>query len=146
MKTKVSNKYEAACATYLFPAMYDRRKNLNRAIATLKVDCMEFDTIVCTGVSGVLFASPLALLMGKNLVVVRKQRDASHSSNKIEANCKPKEVGKWLFVDDLVDSGATRTRVIKAIDKWTDTIESTDTVNNEYVGDYLYESGSFQDP
>lgn len=134
---KIPDKYEADCVTYLFPAFYNRRENLKKAIATLKTDCATFDTIVCTGVSGVLFASPLALLMKKNLVIIRKNRDGSHSGRKVEANCAEGEVGKWIFVDDLVDSGATRKRVKREMKLWADTAT--------YLGDYLYESAYFED-
>lgn len=137
MKTKGPGKYDAPCAGYLYPALYDRMTNLKDAIATLKVDCGDFDTIVCTGVSGVLFASPLALLMKKNLVIVRKAKDASHSSNRIEANCFADDVGKWIFVDDLIDSGKTLKRVKREMGLWAE--------DAEYLGNYLYEDGYFAD-
>lgn len=133
---KIPDKYAASCVTYLYPAFYNRRENLRKATTTLKTDCATFDTIVCTGVSGVLFASPLALLMKKNLVIVRKNRDGSHSGRKVEANCASDEVGKWIFVDDLVDSGATLKRVKSEMKLWSDAAT--------YLGDYLYEMGRFE--
>lgn len=135
---KNPNRHEAPCVSYLFPAFYYRMANLKAAISTLKLNCKDFDTIVCTGVSGILFASPLSLFMKKNLVVVRKQRDASHSTNKIEANCYCDEVGKWIFVDDLVDTGKTLTRVRKAIKDWSGEA-------GEYRGRFLYDGSGFFD-
>lgn len=128
-------KYNAPCASYLFDAFYDRRKNLNRAKRLMKK--ATFDSIVCTGVSGVLFASPLALLMGKNLVIVRKKKDGSHSHRQIEANVTPDKVGAWVFVDDLIDSGKTERRVKSEMKEWAGSFGT-------YVGKYLYEYGEFQ--
>jgi orotate phosphoribosyltransferase-like protein len=136
MKTKY-DKYSAGCASHLFKAFNDREKYINVAIEKLKFYNVQFDVIVCTGCSGIVFASVLAYVMGKELVIVRKGSDRSHSNRKVEGSVKSEHFGKWIFVDDLVDSGKTRKRVKKAIKAWA----GEEALKN-YVGDYLYDDNS----
>ena len=75
--------------------------------------------------------------MNKNLVIVRKGRDGSHSHRKVEANVESKDVGVWLFVDDLVDTGKTLKRVKRSMDEWAGSFST-------YGGQYLYEYDEFQ--
>lgn len=76
---------------------------------------MEFDVIVCTGVSGVTFGSALAYSMDKILTVVRKEHEQNHSGRTVEGI--PTEPFKYLFVDDLIDSGTTLVNVLRALDQ-----------------------------
>lgn len=72
---------------------------------------IKFDTIVATGVSGMIVAPVLAYSLRKNLLVVRKQNDGSHSGSLLEGF-----YGKrLLLVDDFMDSGKTVDRVFKQL-------------------------------
>ncbi len=88
------------------------RLTLERIINSLKD--VDFDTIVVTGVSGLLFGPATAHAMGKRLVVVRKRNESSHSREKIEGELL--DGAKFIILDDLVDSGTTLINILEAID------------------------------
>lgn len=75
---------------------------------------VDFDTVVATGTSGSAVAPIVAAEMGKQLVLVRRDRhdaEQSHSSRMAVGM-----LGKrWIMVDDLVDSGATLKHVYDVI-------------------------------
>lgn len=92
---------------------------------------VEFDTIVGTGFSGGVVIPALALAMGKEFVLIRKETDDSHhGSGRLIGSLGE----RWIFVDDFVSSGHTRRRVIDKIDAAC-VLHDHDTT---YVGDYLY--------
>lgn len=129
------DRWEAPCATYLINALFSHKKNLAKAKKNLSG--VKFDTIVITGVSGLAFGIPLAQLMKKHIAICRKGEDGSHSAKAFEATVERKEFGRWIFVDDLVDTGKTKTRVKDKVEDHTD---GTAT----YVGTYLYENHVFE--
>lgn len=70
-------------------------------------------SVVGTGLSGSLFAAKVHSLIDKQMIIVRKDDDKSnHSGSKIEYTGMP---GKWILVDDFIDSGATVVRVLKKV-------------------------------
>jgi orotate phosphoribosyltransferase-like protein len=71
-----------------------------------------FDTIAFTGQSGALVAPLLAIKMGKNLLMVRKEHDVSHSFSNFEGYFKIKN---YIILDDLISTGNTVKRVYKQI-------------------------------
>lgn len=77
-----------------------------------------FDLIAVTGISGQAVGFPLALALGKEIVVLRKADDSSCHGIPGELiggrRCKGKRV---LFVDDFVSMGRTRTRVREAVEQ-----------------------------
>jgi orotate phosphoribosyltransferase len=94
---------------------------------------VDFDTIVGTGFSGSIVIPALALSMGKKFVLIRKEGDDSHHGGGRLVG----QLGeRWIFVDDLVESGRTRSRVIRKVN---DQGESPTTM----VGQYLYEGDGF---
>lgn len=110
-------------AIFQLPDVIDRAK---RELADL-----DFDTIVGTGFSGGVVIPALAMALGKNYVLIRKDTDDSHHG----AGRMLGTLGKrWLFVDDFVSSGSTRTRVLERIENTMLDRDFTST----YVGDYLY--------
>ena len=128
------DRWEAPCASYLVNALFDHKKNQAKAVKKLK--SVEFDTIVVTGVSGLTFGIPLAQKMKKHIAIVRKDKDGTHSHKSIEATVKRDNFGRWLFVDDLIDSGKTEKRVKAKIKEHTDS-------NGTYVGSYLFDDHRF---
>lgn len=110
-------------------------KKIADAEATLKD--VDFDTIVCTGLSGTLFGLTLAHRMNKMLLIVRKRGAHTHSAYPVEGQLGQ----RWLFVDDLVDSGVTRLTVIKAV------AEIVPPYNEvKFVGQYMYCYDTFNEP
>lgn len=112
-------------------ALYD----LETVIETAKDDLadVEFDTIVGTGFSGGVVIPALAMAMGKEFMLIRKEGDDSHHG-------PGRMIGalgaRWLFVDDFVSSGRTRRRVLDKVAEaamW----EYHDT---EFVGGYYYDN------
>lgn len=111
---------------YFDSAVLDLHQVIENAIDQL--DGVDFDTLVGTGFSGGIVVPALALSMGKKFVLIRKEGDDSHHGGGRLVG----ELGaRWIFVDDFVDSGRTRTRVINKIH---DASKST-----TLVGQYMYE-------
>lgn len=99
--------------------------------AELALDGVQFDAIVATGYSGATFGAALSFAIGRPLVIVRKPKQSPmehHSWNLIEGQCE--RLGTYLFVDDLVDSGATFKRVQAAMTKACK--------DSKCIGMYLY--------
>lgn len=107
-----------------------------------KVESVEFDTMVGTGLSGTLVVPTLARAFGTYWAIVRKEH-SPHTSNLIEG-----EIGqKWLFVDDLICSGETRRRVKDVISglkvRNPEDYYDVHPIQTEYVGSYLYEQNTY---
>jgi adenine/guanine phosphoribosyltransferase-like PRPP-binding protein len=90
------------------------------AYAVDKLSGLEFDTIVCQGVSGIVFGSMLALMLHKPLTVVRKPEDQdNHSAYRTETTLPLMAGGiRALMVDDLMVSGTTVNRMRLGIPNW----------------------------
>lgn len=79
------------------------QKRMLERYHTAEAAAIEVDTLVGRGISGALTAQLLARATNRAFCVVRKSGDGTHSLNNLEG-----KLGKrWLFVDDLVCSGAT---------------------------------------
>lgn len=72
-----------------------------------------FDTIVCTGMSGVALSSIVANHFGGDLTIVRKADDNSHSWRKVEGAYS----GRAVMLDDFIDTGSTLTNVREALSR-----------------------------
>lgn len=108
-----------------------------------KVQDVEFDTLVGTGLSGTLVVPTLARAFGVYWAIVRKE-SSPHTSVMVEG-----EIGhKWLFVDDFICSGATLIRVKRAIRGRIDQIgyywSTAATFQTEYVGTYEYQENNYR--
>jgi adenine/guanine phosphoribosyltransferase-like PRPP-binding protein len=78
----------------------------------------KFDTIVVQGTSGMAIGFPLAVALGKDIAVLRKEDDHScHGSAGELIGRKQVSGKKCLFVDDFVSMGRTRTRVREAVER-----------------------------
>ncbi len=122
-------------ATYLSSVLTQPRETLEKAVETLHApDRVKFDAIVCTGVSGLLLAPMVALTMSKRLAVIRKKGDVNHSEFRVETTMKAGD--SWIFLDDLIASGATLHAV-------RDTMERMGF--GREVGTYLYAYDRFRD-
>lgn len=110
---------------------------LPRVIETAHEDLadIDFDTMVGTGFSGGIVIPALALSMRKKFVLIRKERDDSHHGGGRLVG----ELGeRWIFVDDFVSSGRTRTRVIEKIAD--NLVGSTGSrTSSTMVGQYMYQ-------
>ena len=141
--TAVAAPTQERCAGYLTRAFRSRGEVIDDAVG--KLESKDFDTIVVTGVSGLLIGSILAHILDKHLVVVRKDEDVStHSQPGMVEGILG---GRWLFVDDFVSSGETLLRVKRKVqeranDRWW----GEEDHETEYVGFYGYVNGKFDAP
>lgn len=96
-------------------------ENLAKAIkvAVRKLKRIQFDAIAVIGNSGTLFGGALALKLKKPIFLVRKRGDGSHALTetpafKVEG---PIDRKSYVFVDDMVCSGTTRSFVVEMMTK-----------------------------
>lgn len=89
-------------------------KTVRRAKRVLKK--LDFDTVVFTGVSGALLGPILAYEMNKELVVIRKSLEDTHSFFCAEGY---KDSQKYIFVDGLFCKGNTMERVVRVMKKFS---------------------------
>ena len=75
----------------------------------------KFDMIVVQGVSGMSLGFPLALKLGIDICVVRKDGENNHCGDERITGSAVKGK-KLLFVDDFVSSGLTRQRVRREVE------------------------------
>ncbi len=68
----------------------------------------DFDTVVVTGASGLLVGPQLARAHGKNILLVRKPNDTSHSHHPLTGY----QGRKLLLLDDFVSTGETVARTL----------------------------------
>ena len=95
-----------------------------------------FDTIACSGVSGVVAGSLLAMVYDKYLTIVRPESDTrGGSGNHYPVAGRMGE--RWVFVDDLVSTGKTRARVRHEIH-----YAMRHKHDVTWVGTYLYDRGA----
>lgn len=113
---------------YLDRAIDDLPGVLKRARTALSG--VKYDTLVGTGFSGALVVPALAMRVRKPFILVRKEGDGSHHSGRLIGNLGQ----RWIFVDDFVSSGATRTRVMEAVSS----LAAAEGHTTEYLGDYCY--------
>jgi len=86
---------------------------LDMVMEQIEKSKIQFDSIACRGVSGLLCAPILAHKLHKHLIVVRKGEDR-HSSFDTEYEV-PGYDGqtRYIIVDDLIESGATMQAIIE---------------------------------
>ena len=81
------------------------RFNIARMAMAIRKSGIEFDAIAFRGNSGALLAGPLATLLKKHLILVRKDLEYSHSHTTVEG-CSKRNC-RYIIVDDLIVSGKT---------------------------------------
>jgi adenine/guanine phosphoribosyltransferase-like PRPP-binding protein len=117
-----NHKPEIRCAEHLAEMLVPETAELavSRAIKLLKSllhgvkgeQPLDFDAIACSGISGLLFAPPVAKALGKTLLIVRKQK-GEHSYQLVEGDHGAK---RYIVLDDLICSGATLDRIVSRIE------------------------------
>lgn len=100
-------------------------KFLNKSVSILQN--VDFDTIAVRGQSGMLMGAPLAAMMGKDLIIVRKNIESSHSEAIIEGWGRNQKI---LIVDDFIESGATVDDIYEQSGRFCD--------SPKFVGIFLY--------
>lgn len=122
---------------YMDTALFDLKSVIETAQKRLAG--VDFDTLVGTGFSGGVVIPALALAMGKKFVLIRKETDDSHHGRGQLLG----ELGeRWIFVDDFVSSGRTRSRVIEKVEE----VARNYVVDTTYAGQYMYVNYSDEGP
>ncbi len=75
----------------------------------------KFDAIACTGTSGVAIGPYIAAILKKPVMVVRKDNEHNHSDEFVETEIEHGKKVIWIFLDDLISTGTTLSRVKKKI-------------------------------
>lgn len=108
-----------------------------QVVKKFKELCKEvnFDAIVVSGTSGLVMGGILAHACNKQLIVVRKPKETTHTNLLVEGEFNPASKGptKCLFVDDFITTGATVARVFEAM-------KSMKYHQYEWVGVFLWKS------
>lgn len=87
--------------------------NVKRLQQTLVEEKIDFDSIACRGVSGIMLASPLSFVTKKPLIVVRKTVEGNHGNSILEGYF-PRDL-RYIIVDDFISTGATVRAIIEEI-------------------------------
>lgn len=85
---------------------------IDEVVATLEKVKDKFDVIAFRGMSGALVAPAVAARLGKDLIMVRKTTDNSHSYLATEGrvNCK-----SFVIIDDFAQSGETVRTIFREV-------------------------------
>ena len=124
-------------ASYLRKTFDDPQQLADTLHATLYRK-VAYDTLVGSGLSGALVVPAIARILEKNWLIVRKPNDGSHSHRRAEGSLGQ----RWLFVDDLVDSGRTWKRVTTTVRD----IARDESFQTQCVGAYTYNYPEFRRP
>lgn len=81
----------------------NRNKIIIKAVCDLRKIQDQFDSIVCSGISGLLVAPQISELLNKYLVVIRKKNEKCYSEFPMEGVTP----FRYVIVDDLICSGST---------------------------------------
>lgn len=146
MRAANDGKFKDLTSGYFHSDAYYIQRNVDAASDLL--EDLDFDTIVCMGISGLIFSSPLAMAMDKHLLVVRKDVDSSHGKFIAEGHLGR----RWLFVDDFISGGTTFKNVNNAIEmicegKWysdSNIYRPHFEFDTHCVGIYEYEREGFK--
>lgn len=88
-----------------------RRFIIDECVNRLSMFTDEFDAFVVSGYSMAMIATSVADKLEKNIVLVRKPYERKHSMYKVEGI----HGQRCFFLDDLIASGKTLERCIKAV-------------------------------
>jgi adenine/guanine phosphoribosyltransferase-like PRPP-binding protein len=108
-------------------SLSDLNGYVRKTVETLKPFKRRFDSIVVTGMSGVILGSPVALRLHKPLVVLRKEVDNDNHSYTKWINLE-NAGARYIILDDFIASGRTFHRMR----------EYANYEGITYVGAYMY--------
>jgi adenine/guanine phosphoribosyltransferase-like PRPP-binding protein len=103
----------------------DRQRAIIETGRALKASGLDFEAIACCGLSGSLVAPDVARKLDKKLVIVRKNEGSHGHDVELSFN---EDIGNYVIVDDLVESGKTINLIRKRLHWYEGTC----------VGVYLY--------
>ena len=88
-----------------------RNKIIIKAVCNLRRIKDSFDSIACSGVSGLMVIAQIAELLDKHIIIVRKKGEKCYSEFATEG-VSPH---RYIIIDDLISSGSTVKHIKKVI-------------------------------
>jgi len=95
-------------AGYLRRVIHDPAKvisEVKKALTQMKKGRKRVTALVGVGISGAMSVPMIARDLKLRYAIIRKRQSNSHSTHKVEGNMI--DADRWVFVDDLIDSGST---------------------------------------
>lgn len=89
----------------------ERNKIIIKAVCNLRKLGDTFDSIACSGVSGLMVVPQVAELLNKNIIIIRKKNEDCYSEFSIEG-VSP---FRYIILDDLICSGNTVRHIQRSI-------------------------------
>ncbi len=105
------------CSYYLGDAIAQDMGPLIERVQERIPSDLEYDTIVGTGLSGILVVPTVARALGKAFGVVRKEHELSNGVSHAESLYEGTMGRRWVLLDDFMCSGATCKRAIVSVHK-----------------------------
>lgn len=103
---------EFAASSYMEPYLKPHSMRTRLRLASRALREHNFDTIAFRGMSGAVLGPALAVRLDKEMILVRKPGDGSHSCLKTEGY---KRALRYIIVDDFIDTGNTMNIITQAI-------------------------------
>lgn len=94
--------------------LHDLEKTVRKVTKELRPNTDHFDSIVVTGISGLVVGSPVSLRLKVPLVIIRKPYTSENAHSYGHVNIE-KAGDRYLFLDDFKSSGETERRVQEAM-------------------------------
>lgn len=107
------------------------KEHVDRAVCALRYH--NFDTIAFRGMSGAFLGPSIAVRMNKQMILVRKPDDDSHSYRKVEGN---QSALRYVIVDDFIASGNTKSTIINAVSKFAPEANFVGMLQVAYIRDH----------
>ena len=79
---------------------------------------VDFSHIAFRGMSGAVFATPVAMKLNKKLILVRKHEDESHATRMVDTWVEgdyDDSPFKYVIIDDFTSTGSTNRHIMKEI-------------------------------
>jgi adenine/guanine phosphoribosyltransferase-like PRPP-binding protein len=128
-RKKLEPEYDHAVHMKELLRPYLLRKTINAVVRVLKGK--KYDAIAFTGQSGSLLAGPLAVRLGKPLIMVRKKaKPVTHSQKEVEGI---RNARSYVIVDDVICTGATIRRIRAKIREWSPNAKFVGLVQSYYA-------------
>lgn len=120
--------------------MLDKRE-FDRRVSTARdiLSKYKYDAIAFRGMSGALLAAPLAHMLDKTMIMVRKPKVDCHTSRAVEGDNAAR---RYIIVDDVICSGNTLRTIIRAVKRFAPAAECVGYLewNNLYAMSHELES------
>ena len=123
-------------SAHLYPVLGDLENTVSSLEQVLTPKSDDFETIVCSGLSGIIPSTVIAHKLHKKLAIVRKKTESRHGADDIETRNHP---GRFIIIDDFVQSGDTLQRILKIVQTYSNFWQTPSPICK---GIYLY-SGPF---